>query len=153
MLEIQPLIQRYGTGDVALRGVDLSLADGEVVGLIGASGAGKSTLIRCINRLVEPTSGSIRMAGVELTDLPGGKLRKQRRRIGMIFQEYALVERISVMENALSGRLGYDGLFRAAVDASVCAIWVAVTKARMDALRLINNGNKIKPSFSLVWSI
>lgn len=111
MLEIQQLIKRYDTGDMALRGVELSLADGEVVGLIGASGAGKSTLIRCINRLVEPTSGSIRMGGVELTDLPAGKLRKQRRRIGMIFQEYALVERISVMENALSGRLGYTGFW------------------------------------------
>ncbi len=104
MLEILNLTKRYDTGDVALKGVDLSLANGEVIGLIGASGAGKSTLIRCINRLVEPSSGSIRMAGVELTDLPAGKLRRQRRRIGMIFQEYALVERISVMENALSCR-------------------------------------------------
>ncbi|MFA5550983.1 MAG: phosphonate ABC transporter ATP-binding protein [Trueperaceae bacterium] len=111
MLEIQDLTKRYDTGDVALKGVELSVGDGEVIGLIGASGAGKSTLIRCINRLVEPTSGSVRMSGVELTALSAGRLRQQRRRIGMIFQEYALVERISVMENALSGRLGYTGFW------------------------------------------
>ena len=111
MLEIHALSKRYATGDVALKAVDLSVGNGEVIGLIGASGAGKSTLIRCINRLVEPTSGSIRMSGVELTSLPASRLRQQRRRIGMIFQEYALVERISVMENALSGRLGYTGFW------------------------------------------
>lgn len=111
MLEITALTKRYDTGDVALKGVDLSVGNGEVIGLIGASGAGKSTLIRCINRLVEPTSGSVRLSGVELTALSAGRLRQQRRRIGMIFQEYALVERISVMENALSGRLGYTGFW------------------------------------------
>lgn len=111
MLEIHALSKRYATGDVALKAVDLSVGNGEVIGLIGASGAGKSTLIRCINRLVEPTSGSIRMSDAEVTALPASRLRQQRRRIGMIFQEYALVERISVMENALSGRLGYTGFW------------------------------------------
>lgn len=111
MLELRSLSNRYDTGDVALKGVDLSVGTGEVIGLIGASGAGKSTLIRCINRLVEPTAGSIELSGVELTSLPAGQLRRQRRRMGMIFQEYALVERLSVMENALSGRLGYTGFW------------------------------------------
>jgi phosphonate transport system ATP-binding protein len=85
---------------------------GEVIALIGPSGAGKSTLIRCINRLVEPTSGSIKLGGQELTALRGVDLRRARRRIGMIFQEHALVDRLTVMENVLSGQLGYTGFWR-----------------------------------------
>jgi phosphonate transport system ATP-binding protein len=111
MLEIADLTKRYATGDVALRGVSFSLRQGELLGLIGPSGAGKSTLIRCVNRLVEPTSGAIRLGDVALTTLGGGALRKARRRIGIIFQEYALVERLTVMENVLSGRLGYVGFW------------------------------------------
>ena len=80
--------------------------------LIGPSGAGKSTLIRCVNRLVQPTSGSVVLKGTELTKLSSSALRKARRRMGMIFQEYALVERLTVMENVLSGRLGYVGFWR-----------------------------------------
>ncbi len=75
--------------------------------LIGPSGAGKSTLIRCINRLVEPTSGQVWLNDIDITQLSPAALRRMRRRIGMIFQEYALVERLTVMENVLSGRLGY----------------------------------------------
>jgi phosphonate transport system ATP-binding protein len=80
--------------------------------LIGPSGAGKSTLIRCINRLVEPTSGAITLDGRNLVTLGSASLRKARREMGMIFQEYALVERLTVMENVLSGRLGYVGFWR-----------------------------------------
>lgn len=83
-----------------------------MIALIGPSGAGKSTLIRCINRLVNPTSGTATLDGVELTSLGSGGLRRERRRMGMIFQEYALVERLTVMENVLSGRLGYVGFWR-----------------------------------------
>jgi phosphonate transport system ATP-binding protein len=115
MLRIEKLEKRYPTGDLALRGVDLEIPEGQVVALIGPSGAGKSTLIRCVNRLVEPTSGSVRLGDVELTALRGAALRRARRRIGMIFQEYALVERLTVMENVLSGRLGYVGFFRSAL--------------------------------------
>ncbi|WP_296578121.1 phosphonate ABC transporter ATP-binding protein [Phreatobacter sp.] len=111
MLRIDSLTKRYKTGDMALRGVSFTVQPGELVGLIGPSGAGKSTLIRCVNRLVEPTAGSIRLGDVVLTDLGGRDLRKARRRIGMIFQEFALVERLTVMENVLSGRLGYVGFF------------------------------------------
>ncbi|MGL4439090.1 MAG: phosphonate ABC transporter ATP-binding protein [Bosea sp. (in: a-proteobacteria)] len=111
MLTIHNLEKRYKTGDVALKGVSMSLAPGDIVGLIGPSGAGKSTLIRCVNRLVDPTAGSIKLGEVDLTSLSGGDLRKARRRIGMIFQEYALVERLTVMENVLSGRLGYVGFW------------------------------------------
>lgn len=92
--------------------VTLEVPAGEVIALIGPSGAGKSTLIRCINRLVEPTAGSITLAGQELTTLRGQALRHARRRIGMIFQEHALVDRLTVMENVLSGQLGYTGFWR-----------------------------------------
>lgn len=113
ILSITDLTKQYGRGgEVAVRGVHLEVAKGEVIALIGPSGAGKSTLIRCINRLVEPTSGSIRLAGQELTTLRGRSLRRARRRIGMIFQEHALVDRLTVMENVLSGQLGYTGFWR-----------------------------------------
>jgi phosphonate transport system ATP-binding protein len=111
VLKLTSLSKRYKTGDEALKQVDLEVPIGQVLGLIGPSGAGKSTLIRCINRLVEPTSGSVTLNDVELTQLGSRRLRKSRRKIGMIFQEYALVERLSVMENVLSGRLGYVGFW------------------------------------------
>ena len=85
--------------------------------IIGPSGAGKSTLIRCINKLVEPSGGSVRFRGREVAPLLGSELRALRRNIGMIFQEFNLIDRLSVMDNVLSGRLGYTGnlrsLFRA----------------------------------------
>ena len=112
MLRISALSKRYATGDLALQSIDLAVPDGQIMALIGPSGAGKSTLIRCINRLVEPTEGSISLNDVELSALPRRSLRKARRNIGMIFQEYALVERLTVMENVLSGRLGYVGFWR-----------------------------------------
>jgi phosphonate transport system ATP-binding protein len=111
MLEIKNLRKSYATGDPALRGVSLSVPAGEVLGLIGPSGAGKSTLIRCINRLVEPTEGRILLKGKDLAHLGRQGLRLARREIGMIFQEYALVERLTVMENLLSGRLGYTSFW------------------------------------------
>src|ERR1700752_4847815 len=107
MLRIKGLTKRYRTGDLALKGLDLDVPDGEVMALIGPSGAGKSTVIRCVNRLVEPTSGAIELNGVDIVKLGRGELRRARRRMGMIFQEYALVERLTVMENVLTGRLGY----------------------------------------------
>jgi len=112
MLRLEKLTKRYATGDLALNEVDVEIPSGQVVALIGPSGAGKSTLIRCINRLVEPTSGRAVLNEENLTALGSGALRRARRRMGMIFQEYALVERLSVMENVLSGRLGYVGFWR-----------------------------------------
>ena len=112
MLKLENLTKRYNTGDLALQGIDLSIPNGEVLALIGPSGAGKSTLIRCINRLVEPTNGSAVLNEVNLTKLSSRALRKSRRKMGMIFQEYALVERLTVMENVLSGRLGYVGFWK-----------------------------------------
>ena len=112
MLRIKGLTKRYRTGDLALKGIDIDVPDGQVMALIGPSGAGKSTVIRCVNRLVEPTSGSIELNGVDIVKLGAGELRRARRRMGMIFQEYALVERLSVMENVLTGRLGYVGFWQ-----------------------------------------
>jgi phosphonate transport system ATP-binding protein len=112
MLEIEGLTKQYGTGERALRGVDLAVPAGQVMALIGPSGAGKSTLIRCVNRLVEPSAGTVRLRGEPVTGLGRKALRRARRRMGMIFQEYALVERLTVMENVLSGRLGYVGFWR-----------------------------------------
>ena len=113
MLEITDLVKEYPNGLKALNGVSLTVSEPQVVAIIGSSGAGKSTLIRCINRLVEPTSGSIKLDDTEITKLGRASLRKVRRRIGMIFQEYALVERLTVMENVLSGRLGYVSFLQA----------------------------------------
>ncbi|THF64095.1 phosphonate ABC transporter ATP-binding protein [Pseudothauera nasutitermitis] len=112
MLRLEALTKRYKTGDLALKAVSIEIPAGQVVGLIGPSGAGKSTLIRCINRLVEPSAGCVWLKGLELTGLRRGALRRARRRMGMIFQEYALVERLTVMENVLSGQLGYVGFWR-----------------------------------------
>lgn len=112
MLTISALTKIYKTGDKALTDVSFEVPKGQVVGLIGPSGAGKSTLIRCINRLVEPSSGQVLLNGTDLVALRSTELRRARRKIGMIFQEYALVERLTVMENVLSGRLGYVSFWR-----------------------------------------
>lgn len=112
MLTITGLGKRYDTGDLALSDITLTVPAGQVMALIGPSGAGKSTLIRCVNRLVEPTSGTVALDGQDITRVRGARLRQARRQIGMIFQNYALVERLSVMENVLSGRLAYVGFWR-----------------------------------------
>jgi len=112
MLEIKQLVKKYHIGDLAINGVDLKVEKGQVMALIGPSGAGKSTLIRCVNRLENPTSGEIWLNGENIVKMRSGKLRRARRNMGMIFQEYALVERLTVMENVLSGRLGYVGFWR-----------------------------------------
>lgn len=113
MLSITDLSKVYKTGTRALDGVSLTVDKPQVVAVIGSSGAGKSTLIRCINRLIEPTAGQIVLNDLDVTALSRRELRKARRRMGMIFQEYNLVERLTVMENLLSGRLGYVSLWQA----------------------------------------
>lgn len=110
LLAVAGLAKVYPTGKKALGGVDVVIDRPQLVAVIGSSGAGKSTFIRCINRLVEPTAGSVRLNGEDIVALDRKGLRAARRRIGMIFQEYNLVERLSVMQNVLSGRLGYTGL-------------------------------------------
>ena len=112
-LEIRGLSKEYRRGVPVLRKIDLTVPADGITAVIGPSGTGKSTLIRCINRLVEPTSGEILFHGVDLARLKRRHLRAARRRIGMVFQEYNLVERLSVMENVLCGRLGYISAFKA----------------------------------------
>jgi phosphonate transport system ATP-binding protein len=107
VLRIRGLVKRYGAGEPVLKSLDLTVEGSSIVSVIGSSGAGKSTLLRCVNRLVEPTSGSVELNGVELTSLRGRDLRLARRRIGMVFQGFNLVERLTVMENVQAGRLGY----------------------------------------------
>ncbi len=113
MLTISNLEKVYPTGTKALSGIGFSVDAPQVVAIIGPSGAGKSTLIRCINRLVEPTRGLIQLHDTDILALNRRELRRARRRMGMIFQEYNLVERLTVMENVLSGRLGYVSFWRA----------------------------------------
>ena len=113
MLKITDLSKTYPTGAVALKNVCFTVDEPQVVTIIGPSGAGKSTLIRCINRLVEPTSGNVMLDDINVLALSRRDLRKVRRRMGMIFQEYNLVERLTVMENLLSGRLGYVSFWKA----------------------------------------
>jgi phosphonate transport system ATP-binding protein len=106
MLRIEHLRKEFPGGVVALDDISLTVPDGEFVVIIGLSGSGKSTLLRCVNRLVEPTSGKIFLDDVEITRLSQNQLREARKRIGMIFQQFNLVKRSSVITNVLSGRLG-----------------------------------------------
>jgi phosphonate transport system ATP-binding protein len=112
VLSIQNLVKVYPSGTRAIDDVSLDIQHGEFVVLIGLSGSGKSSLLRCINRLVEPTSGSIIFEGADITRASGGELRRIRRRIGMIFQQFNLVRRTSVLSNTLAGRLGYRSSLR-----------------------------------------
>jgi phosphonate transport system ATP-binding protein len=123
ILEIQDLHKSYDNNVPVLCGINLAVHRGEFVGIIGLSGSGKSTLLRCINRLVEPSSGHIRVpvmlitgngAGrlVDVVRLKQTELRRLRRKIGMIFQQFNIVKRLSVIENVLSGGLGYQSPLR-----------------------------------------
>ena len=112
-LEVRDLRMHYNkSGPEILKGINFSLDTDDFLAIIGPSGAGKSTLIRCINRLVEPTSGDVFFNGVNITRLKQREMRKARCKMGMIFQEFNLVERMSVMDNVLCGRLGYTSSFR-----------------------------------------
>ena len=112
MLKLKKVSKVYKDGTRALSEVDIEVRQAEFVVILGPSGAGKSTLLRCINRLVEPTTGKIFLNGEEITSLNRKRLRKIRQKIGMIFQQFNLVRRLSVLQNVLCGRLGYVSTFR-----------------------------------------
>ncbi len=107
MLRVEHLTKVYPSGTVALKDVSFTVEDREFLVIIGLSGSGKSTLLRCINRLIEPTEGRILLDDVDVTAASPAELRRLRRQIGMVFQQFNLVKRSSVMTNVLSGRLGY----------------------------------------------
>ena len=107
MLEVRNLTKVYGDGTVALRDVSFTVGKGDFLVIIGLSGSGKSTLLRCINRLIDPTEGQILWDGVDITAASAEDLRVIRRQIGMVFQQFNLVKRSSVLTNVLTGRLGY----------------------------------------------
>lgn len=106
-VRVAHLQKTYPGGTHALRDVNFAVKPGEFVVIIGLSGSGKSTLMRCINRLIEPSSGKIYIDEVDITGLSQDGMRHLRRQIGMIFQQFNLVKRSSVLTNVLSGRLGY----------------------------------------------
>ncbi len=107
MLRVKNLTKIYDDGTVALRDVTFEVPNGQFLAVVGLSGSGKSTLLRCINRLIEPTSGEIWWDDIKLSHVTGEELRRARRKIGMIFQHFNLVQRSTVLTNVLSGRLGY----------------------------------------------
>ncbi|MGD2205370.1 MAG: phosphonate ABC transporter ATP-binding protein [Anaerolineae bacterium] len=107
MLRVENLTKVFPDGTVALKNVSFEVKDGEFLVVIGLSGSGKSTLLRCINRLIDPTEGRVTWDDIDITAAQGKELRLIRRQIGMIFQQFNLVRRSTVMTNVLSGRLGY----------------------------------------------
>lgn len=107
MLKIENLTKIYDGNVQALDDVSFEVEKGEFLAIIGLSGSGKSTLLRCINRLIEPTEGTITWDGVDVTNASQEELRRIRRRIGMVFQHFNLVDRSKVLTNVLTGRLGY----------------------------------------------
>jgi len=115
MLEIKNLKKSYThpTAEV-LHGITFNINAGEFVAVIGSSGSGKTTLVRCINRLITSSSGEIFFEGSDINKLRGGKLRKLRTQIGMIFQDYNLINRSNVMQNVLHGKLGQMSFVRSA---------------------------------------
>ncbi|WP_158737059.1 phosphonate ABC transporter ATP-binding protein [Alteribacillus sp. YIM 98480] len=111
LLNVKDVSKQYGQDTLALSDVNFSVEEGEFVSIIGPSGAGKSTLLRCINRMINVSSGDITFDNESVVGLKKKELRRLRTNIGMIFQHYNLVERLSVIENVMHGRLGYKSTF------------------------------------------
>jgi phosphonate transport system ATP-binding protein len=132
LLEVAALTKRYGSETLALNNITFDIQPGEFVAIIGPSGAGKSTLLRCVNRLIDISSGDLRFDGVSVPTLRGAALRRHRTQIGMIFQHYNLVNRLSVLENVLHGRLGYKGVVQ-----GILGLYTADEKH--DAVSIIEN--------------
>lgn len=107
MLRVKNLTKIYDGGTKALDSVSFEVPKGQFLSVVGLSGSGKSTMLRCVNRLIDPTDGEIWWDNTQLSHVTGEELRRARRKIGMIFQHFNLVDRSTVLTNVLSGRLGY----------------------------------------------
>ncbi|OCT12853.1 phosphonate ABC transporter ATP-binding protein [Paenibacillus pectinilyticus] len=107
LLEFKQVSKQYGTDTKALTDVNFAVKEGEFVSIIGPSGAGKSTLLRCMNRMIDASSGKILFNGSDILACTKQELKRLRTQMGMVFQHYNLVNRLSVIENVLHGRLGY----------------------------------------------
>jgi len=114
-ISVRNLTKQYPNGPLAMQGVRIDVPRGQFLAVIGLSGAGKSTFLRSLNRLVDPTAGTIHINGQDVTAARGRELRQIRRRIGIVFQQFNLVRRLTVEQNVLTGRLGYLSGWRAAV--------------------------------------
>ena len=147
MLKIENLTKTYPNGTQALKNVSFEVKDGEFLAVIGLSGSGKSTLLRCINRLIEPTSGKIYWDSQDITAIPISEMRKIRRQIGMIFQQFNLVKRSSVMTNVLSGRLGYVNMLSSSLHLFSPAD-KAKALASLEQVGLVNKANVRADSLS-----
>lgn len=134
MIEFKKVRKVYPNGTVGLDDINLTIQPGEFVIIVGLSGAGKSTLLRAINRLHEITSGEIVIDGKSITAAKGKDLRRIRRDIGMIFQNFNLVKRVSVLKNVLSGRVGYHSTLR-----TMLGLWPKRdVEIALDALSRVN---------------
>lgn len=131
ILRVRTLDKVYPDGTTALKAIDLDLNPGEFVAVIGPSGSGKSTLLRCINRLINPSAGTIMYKSEDFTKASRSKIRELRREMGMVFQGHNLIDRVTVLRNVLHGRLGYKR--------SVPGALGLFTKAEIhDAMRLLD---------------
>lgn len=146
LLKVQNLHKIYKSGTHALKGVSFEVEEGEFLVVIGLSGSGKSTLLRCINRLIEPTSGIVEFDGKDITHIKGEELRKVKMQIGMVFQQFNLIKRKTVLSNVITGKLGSLKTFESILEkypnkvydeAYKCLETVGITdkaKIRADAL-------------------
>jgi len=138
LLTIENLTKVYPNGTIALKDVNFTVNDGEFLVVIGLSGSGKSTLLRCINRLIEPTEGRILWDDIDITRASTAELRQLRRHVGMVFQQFNLVRRSTVITNVLSGRLGYANPWL-----SLLGIWPKADRERaMNALERMGIADK-----------
>jgi len=127
-LKVQNLCKIYDSGTQALKGVNFEVNEGEFLVVIGLSGSGKSTLLRCINRLTEPTSGSVEFLGKDITHIKGEELRKIKMQIGMVFQQFNLIKRRSVLSNVINGKLGSLGTLESILENYSDGVYVEANK-------------------------
>jgi len=140
ILEIQNLHKVYNNGTHALKGVSFEVKEGEFLVVIGLSGSGKSTLLRSINRLIEPTSGAVRFLGKDITHIKGEELRKIKSQIGMVFQQFNLIKRRSVLSNVINGKLGSLGTINTILEKYSDEVY----KEAYSCLEIVGIGDKAK---------